>query len=122
MEPEYIYSIDGEDFDEWDTITDMVDSDNEPGVKVVIFRGKPIQVKHIDHVLPVIDTIIENIQQHAYDEDGDYAENYLTDLSDPKAIELANVIAEYLNEEIIQPLYHRVGEVEEITITSRGCD
>lgn len=119
-QPEFVYSLDGEHFEEWDAVKDYVDSEYEPGERVTVYKGRPVELSHYDHVRPIIHRFVESIQEHAYDEDGDYAEDYLTDLPDTEELndELAEIVTEWLNKHAKRPGYHRVDDiVEEIVLS-----
>lgn len=118
--PEYVYSLDGEWFEEFDVIQDQVNDDAEPGEKVSGYRGTPIQVDHADHVKHL--KIVELLQELAYDEDGEAAENYLMDFDDEKEDQLKDVIIKWMDNNIKKPGYFRVGEIQDHIFTSELYD
>jgi hypothetical protein len=113
--PEYLYSLDGEFFHEWDYIEDEIKDNFEPESRVTVFRGKPAPVYHIDYLKSL--RIIESLIDIAADEDGEASEDYLMDSKDEHETELINTLNDKMIElGIRQPNFTRVVDVEEIDI------
>jgi hypothetical protein len=121
--PEFVYSIDEEMFyDDIDEVMEMLneDSDNEPGDRVVIYRGTPVKVRHYD-IIKNLD-IIGILQDVAADEDGEMAEDYLTDLSEADIDKINLMLSKILDKMAAQPNYHRVENIQPMTVTIDGIE
>jgi hypothetical protein len=121
--PEFVYSLDEEIFyDDLDEVMDMLndDSDNEPGDRVVIYRGTPVRVNHYDIVKDI--DIIGILQDAAADEDGEMAEDYLTDVSEGVANRINILLSKILDKLAKQPNYHRVENIQPMTVTIDGIE
>jgi hypothetical protein len=114
--PDLVYSLDGEWYDDFDTIQGQVNDDTEPGEKVSGYKGVPIPVHHID-IINRIGSMVELIQDTSYDEDGDAAEDYLMDMTDDLEKELNEVIAKFLDDHVAQPKYYHIGDVQDHIFT-----
>lgn len=110
---EFVYSSDEEYFHS--EIDDLDLGDVEDGEKVVIYRGNPVRVTHMDFLKNL--NLVETLQQMSYDEDGDMAEDYLMDVSEADEAEIIKEINKILCKYASQPGYYRVANIVPITIT-----
>ena len=67
---EYTYSLDEEYWMDYDTIVDLVSHDYDEGIKVKVFKGEQHPMRHDQFV--DADRIIEDIEERAWDEGGEY--------------------------------------------------
>ncbi len=122
-EPEFVYSLDEEIFyDDLDEVMDMVndDMDNEPGDRVVIYRGNPVKVTHSNFIKDM--DLIGLLQEMAYEEDGEMAEDYLTDVTDEDEEFILDMITAIMNKKAKQPKYFRVENIQPMTVTVGGIE
>lgn len=119
--PDFVYSLDEEWFEEFEVIQDQVNDDNEPGEKVSGYKGVPIPVSHLD-IVKLCRPFVESLQEAAYDEDGDAAEDYLMDFTNDMEEGLQEVIAQYLEDNVRRPTYYRIGDIQPHIFTSESYD
>lgn len=114
----FVYSMDGENFYDWDQFSMMLESEFEPGSVVTIDRGIPEDMKHIDIIGGYIKNgyFTELFNEIATDFDGDAAENYLDDVTKEKLDKFAEIVAAGMNELFEQPGYFRVSNIEEVLV------
>ena len=110
--PEYVYSVDEEFFIE--DIDELDLGDAEDGDRIVIYRGTPVKVTHMDFLKDI--SLVEILQDAAYEEDGEMAEDYMTDLNDEDEAEMMKEINKIVCKYASQPNYHRVENITPITI------
>ena len=111
---EYVYSLDGEIFYPLDVFVGILESEYEPG-RHKVERGVPKKLKHFDFISG--GRIIESIQENCWDERGEYAEDYLNDLTDADKTELEDRIANWLEEKVGEIKFFGVEDVEESELT-----
>lgn len=118
MTDEFVYSLDNEYFDNFDSVMDSVNSEYEPGSRVILYKGVPVPVTHEDIVKRCFfkGRLLEFLQEAAYDEYDEYGENYLTDLSDSDEQSIIDKIVTFLNENVKEPNFYTVKDVEEIEV------
>jgi hypothetical protein len=122
-DPEYLYSFDEETFyNDLDEVMDMIndDLDNEPGDKITIYRGNPVKVTHRDFIKNL--DLIDILQEMAYEEDGEIAENYLSEVTDEDLDFVINILSGVFNKKFKQPDYHRVENIQPMTVTVEGVE
>jgi len=122
-EPEFVYSLDEEIFyDDLDEVMDMVndDMDNEPGDRVVIYRGTPVKVTHSNFIKDM--NIISLLQEMAYEEDGEMAEDYLSDVTNEDEEFIIDMLISIMNKKAKQPNYFRVDNIQPMTVTVEGIE
>ena len=112
MKQQYCYSFDEEMFQD-STIEDIIfDNDLQEGD--VFYQGEAV------HPLPSnffwIDFLIRDMQENAYDNHSEFAEDYLLDLSDEKVKELETLISEWLDKNVNVSFY-TVNNVKKIVVT-----
>ena len=116
----YCYSKDGEIYRD-EVLEDLIASYPTPqeALGAVYYRGEAI------HPFPSsffnVDYFIEDMMERAYDEHGEYAEDYLTDLSDDKVKELEGIIANWLDLNVNVSFY-RVVNITGMQITQEDID
>ena len=118
MEKQFVYSLDDENFGEFEQMQDEVNDQYEPESKVCGSWGVLVPISHLDFVNEI--NIVEDIQQIAYDKDGDFAEDYLLDMTEDMEQELREVIAKFLTEKVAAPKWYRVDDVQEYIFTAEG--
>ena len=107
---EYVYSLDGEIFYPLDVFVGILESEYEPG-RHKVERGVPKKLNHFDFISG--GKIIELIQENCWDERGEYAEDYLTSITEKDKQELENVIADWLEGKVSEIKFFGVEDVEE---------
>lgn len=122
MADEFVYSLDNEWFDDFDSVMDFVNSEYEPGSRVTLYKGRPVPVTHEDVVKRCFfkGHLLEFLQEAAYDEYGEVAENYLTDLGEGDEESIIDEIVIFLNENVKEPNFYTVKDVEEIEVLAEG--
>ena len=110
-----VYSADEEEFVDYDTALFRATADPEikPGDTVTLVEGDEVPADHSQFVNG--DRLIEELQERAYDEYGEYAEDYLVDVGD--VAELEALIVGWLNEHAKPPTFYRVDNMREISVT-----
>ena len=63
--PEFVYSLDGEYFEEWEVIEDTIHSDFAEGAEVLVYKGKPVRVTHGNLIAEMGHNFITELQEHA---------------------------------------------------------
>lgn len=112
---EKVYSLNSEEFEDYDAIISQLEDEYLPGEKVTIYEGTAKNYSHSDFF--DIYKLISAMQEKAYDEVGDYAEEYFDDIT-PKKIEKFNkLIVNWLNKNIKEPKFCSVENIKEIEIT-----
>jgi len=112
---EYAYSSDQEHYhlDSKYALDDAAQHIEEGQEQVTIYKGPAKIAKHSDFICGV--SIIEDMQNCAMDNYGEWSEDYLMDLSNDKAEELEKLIVKWLEENAEKPTFYTVGEIEEET-------
>lgn len=120
-----VYSLNGED--NWedeleDVIQQAYDDGAAIGAAIKITQGDSIKAEHSDFVTG--SSIIEYISERAYDEYGEWSEEYLTEVSNnkEKSEEFKKLIVNWLSENAESPGFYRVTNTKEIEeIIPAGC-
>lgn len=119
MEDSFVYSLDGEFFDDFDSVMCIVNSEYEPGERVVGCRGVIVRKTHSDYINKYpVESFIEMVQEMAYDIDGDFAETYCDQFTDQHTTDLRQCIIEFFDKNIPQPTNYGVSNVEEYLFIS----
>lgn len=111
--PEYVYSTDEEIF--YESIDELNLDDAEEGDRVVIYRGNPVKVSHMDILKEI--NFVDIIQNAAADVDGEMADNYLYNTDEDLDKKIAQAIDKVLREHADPPDYHRVKNIKPFSIT-----
>lgn len=111
-----VYSRNEEDWYEYEDIIDGIEADYQSGDKVEIFEGDAVLFTHKEFIN--VDRIIEDIQEAAYDEIGEWQQDYLDDLAGDKdkMIELNKLLLDFITENAKVPTCYKVVNVKEIKI------
>lgn len=115
------YSLDEETFttgEKWDAIDDLFGRD-ELQVEREYFLGASIKPKASTYFN--FDRLIEDMQEAAYDDGGEHAEDYLADLPDEKGADLAAMIEKWLDENVT-PHFYKVANIQRFTVTQADID
>lgn len=110
--PNISWSSNGEDF-RYDTLSDLIDCEGPPVGKVVHF-GDVCDIEPSD--LIDADDVIQTMQDRAYDEAGEHAENYAENVSDEAVKELNDFLSAWINK-YASPTFFVVKNVHEHIIT-----
>lgn len=118
---EYVFSL-WDDGDDWyEEIEDALDNMDTSGEsRVQLYMGTVRRFAHVD-LIDVESDIIENMQDRAYEEAGDNADAYLTDIPKEKFAELQRVVSEWLDANVQQPQFYAVEHIVEIEV-QLDCD
>lgn len=82
--------------------------------KVNMYQGELESKSFIDYLC--VDSILERMQEWAYDDVGDFANSYLDDVTDEMKEELDVLICAWANKHNISPNFFHVGNVKEVSI------
>ncbi len=115
MNNEKVYSRDGEVYDDLDLIMDELCNyeDLNIGDTVEIYEAVAVKAKHSDFIHGF--QIIEGMMEQAYDEHGEWSENYLDDLGREKVKELELLVINWLNKNTSAPTFYKVTDVKKIS-------
>lgn len=114
--PEYVYSHNGED--SWvkdeDSAVDsaMFAKGSEKPVTVKIYRGEAQPYTHDTFAFHIGENILELLQEVAHGECGEFAEDYLADVSEKQSDDLTRIVTEWLNKNAAQPTFYGVKNVK----------
>lgn len=114
--PDYYYSISGEGdyYDLQDIMDQLKDDGHEIGDKVTVSRGVKKKFDHSDFFS--VDRMIEEMQEQANDEMGEFAGSYLDEMTGIKKGELFNHILNWFSENNVQVGFFGVVDIEEVEI------
>lgn len=112
---EIVYSRNGEDFSDFDSIMEEIYDEHGLGEEVTIYKGRSKKLEHWDFVKHL--RIFEYLQEVACDEHGDWAEDYLIDEKDKTEELLKELIAVHMGVLCKQPRWYTVVDVTEETHT-----
>jgi hypothetical protein len=118
----YAAKEDGPYFEDEQDALDILKDDNEPGATVNIWKGIKRELHHQNFIRFDADDIIERMQESAFDECGEWAEDYLQSVPADKckALEahLTAAATEWFNANIDQPTFWIVDnpKAREITL------
>ena len=107
---EIVYSITGDTFYE---DLDSTCDDLEIGIHE-IFQGESEHPKVSDFF--DADSLIERIQENAYDNHDEYAEDYLEDVTKSQKEDLEKLICDWFEKNDLTPRFYRVINVEKIKV------
>ena len=113
--PEFIYSLDGERFDEYDNIMEEIYNTYEVGEKIAISKGRPKKITHWDFVKDM--DLIGSLIDMATDEDGDFSDDYLNDVTPDIQKKILRDLCMSLDKHAKQPNYCRVEDITEEIVT-----
>lgn len=97
-----------------DKIQDYIEHEGISEEEIKVYIGKTIKKTHKDYVHPK--QLLSSIQEYAYDDSGEYADNYLESLSPEIINNLGKLIIDYMNEYIEQPRWYSVENWVECTV------
>ena len=113
--PKYLYSHNGEDswVDDEDSAVDsaMFAKGEETGA-VKIYRGEAQKYTHDTFAFDIGAEIQEMVWAAAQGEGGEFAEDYLEDLSKEQLGDLTRIVTEWLNKNAAQPTFYGVKNVK----------
>lgn len=113
--PKYVYSHNGEDSwveDEDSAVDSAMFSKGEETGTVKIYRGEAQYYTHDTFTFDIGADIQELLQESAYGEGGEFAEDYLEYLSKEQLDDLTRIVTEWLNKNAAQPTFYGVKNVE----------
>ena len=108
----YVYSLDEEEYHDYDDIQDMIDESIEE-YPATIYKAQKKEYSHNDFIC--LYDLIDNMKDKANDIAGEWAESYLNDLNKDKKIELEKLIINWLDNNISKPSFFTVEK--QITLT-----
>lgn len=116
------YSINGEDFQEGeasDALQDLYDGCQlEIGTEYRLgVAEKPDPADFFD-----VDQLIEQMQERAYDVGGEFAEGYLTDLTEEQVRDLDGVVKAWLSSVKPSVTFFNVKEIQTFKVTQEDID
>jgi hypothetical protein len=111
-----VYSINEEDWYELEDVMDDLEADHQAGDEVEIFKGDAVLFTHKEFIN--VDRIIEDIQEAAYDEIGEWQQDYLEDLANDKdkMLELNRLLLDFITANSKAPTCYKVVNVKEIKV------
>ena len=111
----YVYSLDEEEYHDYDDIQDMIDESIEEYRECpnTIYKAQKKEHTHNDFIC--LDDLIDNMKDRADDVAGEWAESYLNDLNKDKKIELEKLIINWLDNNISKPSFFTVEKEIELT-------
>jgi len=103
-----VYSLNDEEWvDDWcDIMDDLIESGNTE-----VSVGTGVKADHADFIRPY--DIVETMQELAYDQYDDYAEDYAI-LSDIQMQQLKLVITKWFNDNVEKPTFYKVTNVRKM--------
>lgn len=110
------YSRNEEDWYELEWVMDDLECDYQSGDEVEIFEGDAVAFTHKEFINA--DRIIEDIQEAAYDEIGEWQQDYLEDLANnkDKMIELNKLLLDFITANSKAPTCYKVVNVKETKV------
>ncbi|MDH1522574.1 hypothetical protein [Achromobacter mucicolens] len=116
------YSLNGEDFQEGeasDALQDLYDSAQlEVGTQYRLgVAEKPDPADFFD-----VSQLIEQMQERAHDVGGEFAEDYLTDLTDEQVLDLDRVVKAWLSSVNPQVSFFSVKQIQTFKVTQEDID
>ena len=115
---EYVYSLNEEDWMDLDSLKDRINDKYYHGGKVEVFKGKQKALEHKDFIS--ISRFIEDIQERAWDECGEFSEDYLDDITPDAILGLDKLLLDWFNASAAQPKFYHVVDIEKEIIVSEG--
>ncbi len=113
---EKVYSIDGVEYEDLDSIMDTIncDGDLKVGDEVEVKEATAVKAEHYSFVNGY--NWIENFQERAYDEHGEWADSYLDDLNREKVEELEAPVVNWFNDNADAPTFYKVTDVKKVEV------
>lgn len=114
---EKVYSRNEEDWYDLCEIMESLEEDYRDGDEVEIREGKSVQFTHDEFINA--DRIIEDLQETAYDEFGEWQEDYLDDLAKDKEkiSELKKLLIHFITNNAKPPKCFKVVDIKSIKVT-----
>jgi len=118
MKDKIYYSINEEEFNydcEREAIEEAIESAYPDEIaEATIWKGTAVETTYSD--LFSLEWLAEDIEQRAYDNFGEHAEDFSLDLSDEQGAELEMIVCDWLNKNAAKLRFYRVSNVEKITV------
>jgi len=108
------YSMDGESYYDYCTVMDNLKEYHAVGDKVEIWEATSRRFKHVDFIIPR--DIIDNIKERAYDECGEVAEDYLSEITKDQINDLESHVAEWFEKNTVNIKFYGVENEHKIEI------
>jgi hypothetical protein len=110
------YSANEEDWGELENIMEDLECDYDAGAVVEIFEGDAVAFTHKEFIRG--DRIIEDIQELAYDELGEWQQDYLDDLAEDKekVKQLNELLIKFITDNSKEPSCYKVINVKKIKV------
>ena len=113
-----VYSSNGETFSDFETVMDDLEGWHDLGEEVTIYEGEKIPFHHASFFS--VDTIVEQMQDNAYDRVPEFSESYLEDFTVENKRALQDLIIRFFNDHAKQPNFYAVVNVKEVKIKVGG--
>jgi len=110
-----VYSLDGERYFDWEDIIEQTKSEHDIGDVITLYEAD--QVNHNNDEFINSYQILENIAESAFDEGGEFTENYHDDLMSINEDELGLLISNWLDSKGVKPKFFTVENVRETEYT-----
>ena len=104
--PEKVYSVDNEVYGDYEEILEKLGEFSEDGKYPIVHEGFTDIVRHSYFIDSNI--IIEGMINEAYDNYGEYMEEYLENVTTKQIQELQYILVQWFNKNIEQPEFSRV--------------
>ena len=112
---EYAYSLNDDEYYDSDCIIDLIECEYAEGDRLTIYVAEKVKFTHLSFINGR--ELIENMQEAAYEDSGDYADGYLDDIDLNKIGILKKLIADFLDKNTKPITFYRVKKVKEMEIT-----
>jgi hypothetical protein len=115
MSVEKVYSNNDQDW--FEELQDAIDAAIDRDVHqecIYIMEGEKDMLTHSRLSSSIGDSVIQQIQEWAYDECGDYSDQYLEDLGEDKISELSKVISEWIEKNAEAPAFYKVVNIKNL--------
>lgn len=94
---------------------DLTDNEVNTMTELTLFKGLKKKQEFKDYLN--VDSFLEQISESAYDNSGDYAEDYLCHVSVEQKQELESLICSWAEKNKLSPTWFMVEEVKEVKFT-----
>ena len=110
----YVYSATGENFQDWDDFDAMLKEIHEIGDPIKAQRGKKLPRTHSDYFCA--NAFFEELGNQAYDDCGEYAEDYMYHPPTDKVSALQELVTNWLDANFAQPSFFLVDNPQEVLL------
>lgn len=111
---EVCYSITGEDYTELCLVMEQLRDEHEIGDSVEVFQGISTPIGHNGFIFA--NTLIEHMQDRAWEEYGEWSEGYLDNITKDQKLQLENLISAWFTRNVPTPTFYKVIGVQKIML------